>query len=113
MSVSPSTRSPERMLTDTYSTPLERSLQTLLQQGPLAVLAAGGATALWKGLLPTFEIRQAIFGASLLVLAALADMFVWIVKRKTARRLYEEKLEAHRDAGDYLQEVDKGAPTTR
>jgi hypothetical protein len=91
----------------------ERSLQIVLQQGPLAVLAAGGATALWKGLLPSFELRQATFGAILLILAALADIFVWLTKRRATLQRYEAKQKDYHAAADELTNIDEDAPNPR
>lgn len=98
---------------DIQPTSLEKSLQILLQQGPLAVLAAGGATALWKGLLPTFELRQATFGAILLLLAALADIFVWLAKRRAAQQRYEARQKDYQGAADDVRNIDEDAPSTR
>jgi hypothetical protein len=82
-----------------FSDPTEKWIQLLFQRGPLGVIAVGGAMALTKGILPTFEIREATFGAVLLLLAAIADCFVWIAKRQAARQRVE-RTEKHRDIAD-------------
>jgi hypothetical protein len=58
----------------------------IFQRSPLGAIAIGGAWALWKGLFPSFDMREASFGAALLLVAALADMFVWVIKRAEPKR---------------------------
>lgn len=95
------------------SIPGERWIQLVFQRGPLAVLGAGGSVALWKGLLPTLDIHQASFGASLLVLGAVADLFVWVLKRKASQRRYEGTEKALQEAAKDSKAVDAGSPVDR
>lgn len=64
----------------------------LLQRSPLGAIALAGGWALWKGMFPGFDIREAVFGASLLLVAAMADLTIWFVKHRTAQLRWEEGL---------------------
>ena len=86
--------------------PVEQSLQdVILQKGPLTILASGGGLALYKGLIPMFDIHQATFGAILLVVTALANMFIWVMKRRTAQQVYYKKQQGADDARGHLESI--------
>ena len=77
----------------------DRWIELVFERGPLATLAAGGAYALARGLLGSFSIQEAIFGASLLLATALAELFIWNAKRRSAERAVERAYR-HREAAD-------------
>jgi hypothetical protein len=64
--------------------------ETLLKNGPVGVIALGGLTALTKGLLPVFELQEAIFGASLLLIAAFFYLLVWYAKVVWAEKNFKD-----------------------
>src|SRR5579872_214341 len=77
-------------------------VQLLFERGPLAVLAVGGTVALGRGLLPTFEIREALFGGGLLVIAAAAEAAIWITKLRSAEKAVARAFARHQDTGKQL-----------
>ena len=76
----------------------------LLQRGPLGILALAGTWTLGRGLFPSFELRQAVFGASLLVVVALSDWLVWLTLHRAAKKKSER-------AEQELKDTDGKAPT--
>lgn len=92
----------------------------VFEVGPMGTLAAGGAVALARGLIPMFDLKPALFGASLLFAAALVELFVWLVKRRSAEREVErafiirtQALQKYDQALRLRQEIDKGAPSAK
>ena len=67
----------------------EKWIQLVLQQGPVGTMFAGGAAALSRGLLPVFELREATFGAVLLLVGASIELFIWVFKHRAAERTVE------------------------
>jgi hypothetical protein len=93
-------------------------LEFLFQRGPLATLAAAGAYALARGLFPSFSLQEAVFGASLLLVAAVAELLIWYTKRRSAERAVQRsygQLEgaqaAYSLAEDRLRATDNDSPS--
>jgi len=96
----------------------DRLLELLFQRGPLATLAAAGAYALARGLFPSFSLQEAIFGASLLLVAAVAEVLIWNTKRRSAERAVQRAYgqvegaqAAYSQAEDKLRATDKDSPS--
>lgn len=68
---------------------LQNWLYILFSAAPVAILTIAGAISLGRGVWGTFDLKQAVFGASLLVAGALVEMFVWIVKRRSGEQEVE------------------------
>ena len=77
----------------------------LVQRGALATLTAGGGWALWNGLVPKFEIREAIFGASLLMVGVVAEFFIWLKQRGDVKARHKAKAEAIADEKEELEKI--------
>lgn len=84
----------------------------LLTRGPVGVIALGGTGALFNGLFPSFQIREAVFGASLLLVAAGFDLFVWLARRNQAIRDLADANRARDLAAQAVADADASAPTT-
>ena len=67
----------------------QNGVYILFSAAPVAILTIAGAISLGRGLWGTFDLKQAVFGASLLVVAALVELFVWFVKRRSGEREVE------------------------
>ena len=67
----------------------QNGIYILFSAAPVAILTIAGAISLGRGLWGTFDLKQAVFGASLLVAAALVELFVWFVKRRSGEREVE------------------------
>ncbi len=57
--------------------------------GPMSILTVAGAISIARGVLGAFELKQAVFGASLLVAAALMELFVWFMRRRSVEQEVE------------------------
>ena len=61
----------------------------LLRAAPAAILTVAGAFSLARGVWNIFDLKQAIFGAILLVAGALVELFVWFIKGRSVERELE------------------------
>src|SRR5437773_1167391 len=76
----------ENAVATAFGTLTDRWLQLAFQEGPIAVLVAGGAVALSKGLIPAFDLKQATFGTVLLLISACFQLSVWLLRQRTMER---------------------------
>lgn len=60
-----------------------------LEVGPMVILALAGVISLSRGLMPTFNLKPALFGASLLLVSSLVELFGWLVKQRSLEREVE------------------------
>jgi len=84
----------------------------LLTRGPVTVIALGGTGALFEGLFPVFDLRKAIFGSALLLVAAAFDLFVWMIRRRDITAELQALTEARTAAAERLEAINRDAPTT-
>lgn len=64
-------------------------LKSALEAGPVVILVMAGVISLGRGLIFKFDLKPALFGASLLLLSSLVELFGWLVKQRSLEREVE------------------------
>jgi hypothetical protein len=83
------------------------------ERGALAVLTTGGTIALYRGLFPTFDLHEAVFGAAALFAVGVIEMVIWIMKYRAAEGDVRRAEEAAERAREKRDKVGKASPGSR
>lgn len=84
----------------------DRWIELVFQRGPLATLAAGGAVAFFRGLFPSYDPKEAMFGAAILLATSIVELLVWSVKRRSAERAVERAYKLREAADSSYREAE-------